>query len=243
MRHRIHPPLVLAGAAGVMALGLIAPGAAFAAGNGVANKSANQIASATSKAMNAATSYTYVGTVKENGTSATLNLSLSAAGDGQGSIDFAGQPVKLIKIGDTLYVSSNTAFWTTYVSADFATQVGAGWGSVSATDPDFEAFATLFDSGAIVSGFLSPTANSFTKGKTSTVNGKPVIALGSKGKKNKSNGTIYVATTGQPYILKVSSSGSDGGSLAFLNYNKAVTATAPANPIAVPSSSSTSTTG
>jgi hypothetical protein len=243
MRRRTCLALVPVAAAGVMAIGLITPATAFAAGNGVANKSANQIAAAASKAMTAATAFTYSGSIKQSGSSATLNISLSSAGDGQGSITLSGQPVKLTKVGDTLYVSSTKAFWTSSVNADFATQVGTGWGSTPTTDPNFGSFATLFDSQTIVNGFLSPTNNSFTKGKTSTVNGKPVIALGSKDKKDKTGGTIYVATTGQPYIVKATSSGSDGGSLNFGNYNKAVTPTAPANPIAIPSSSSTSTTG
>jgi hypothetical protein len=243
MHRRIHLPLLLVAATGIMACATVMPAGAAGSDNGVANKSANQIAAAASKAMTATTGFSYAGTVKQSGSSATLNVSLTAASDGHATLILAGQPVRVIRLGGTLYLSSTKKFWTSNVSADFATQVGTGWGSIPTTDANFEGIATLLDSQTIVNGFLSQTSNAFTKGKTSTVNGKPVIALNTTDKANKSSGgTTYIATTGQPYIVKITSSGG-GGSLSFRNYNRPAEPTAPANPIAIPASSSTSTTG
>jgi hypothetical protein len=61
------------------------------------------------------------------------------------------------------------------------------------------------------------------------------------GKSGSTVNTIYVATTGKPYVVSITSPGKNGGTLNFTNYNKPVNPTAPPNPITVPTS--TTTTG
>jgi hypothetical protein len=43
------------------------------------------------------------------------------------------------------------------------------------------------------------------------------------GKSGSTVNTIYVATTGKPYLVKITSPGSNGGTLIFTNYNKPAT--------------------
>jgi hypothetical protein len=238
MRRRIYLPLLLVAAPGLMAIGLVTPASA-ASSNGVANKSAKQIISAATSALNGAQSFTYGGTTRSNGVSTGLKISLTSAGDGQGTLTSSGQPVKLIKIGDTLYVSSTTAFWTKILGAAAGQTLGTQWVSASSSDSDYAGIANLFETSDITSEFLSTSGTAWTKGKTSTVNGQPVVAV--VGKSGSTVNTVYVATTGKAYVLRISAPGGNGGILNFTNYNKPVTPTAPPNPISVPSS--TSTTG
>jgi hypothetical protein len=238
MRRRTYVSLMLAAAPGLMTLGLVSPASA-ASSNGVASKSAKQIVSAAASATNGATSFTYGGTTRSNGTPTGLKASLSASGDGQGTLTSSGQPVKLIKVGDTLYVSSTTAFWTKNLGAAAGATLGSQWVAVSSGDTDYSGIAALFDAQQITGQFLSTSSGTFTKGKTSTVNGQPVIAVVNKA--GSTVNTIYVATTGKPYLVKLSSPGSNGGTLTFSSYNKPVNVTAPPNPITVPST--TTTTG
>ena len=65
------------------------------------------------------------------------------------------------------------------------------------------------------------------KGATTTVNGHKVVALTD----TTNHGTLYVATTGKPYPVQISKSGSDGGRLSFDRFNESVSLTPPANAI------------
>jgi hypothetical protein len=238
MRRRIYVPLMLVAAPGLLTFGLVTSASA-ASSNGVASKSANQIVAAATSAINGAKSFTYGGTTRSSGVPTGLKISLSSAGDGQGTLTSSGQPVKLIKIGDTLYVSSTVAFWTKNLGASAGQTLGTKWVSASSTDSDYAGIANLFEASEITGQFLSTSGTTWTKGKTSTVNGQPVVAV--VGKSGSTVNTVYVATTGKAYVIRISAPGGNGGTLNFTNYNKPVNPTAPPNPISVPSS--TSTTG
>ena len=238
MRRRMYLPLMLVAAPGLMAIGLVTPASA-ASSNGVANKSANQIVTTASSAMNRASSFTYGGTTRSNGVSTGLKASLNSAGDGQGTLTSSGQPVKLIKIGNTLYVSSTTAFWTKNLGASAGQTLGTKWVAASSTDSNYAGIADLFQASQITGQFLSTASTTYTKGKTGTINGQPVVAVVAKS--GATVNTIYVATTGKAYVIKITSPGKNGGILNFTNYNKPVNPTAPPNPITVPTT--TTTTG
>jgi hypothetical protein len=238
MRRRFYLPLMLVAAPGLLTLGLVTSASA-ASSNGVANKSANQIVAAATSAINGAKSFTYGGTTRSNGVSTGLKASLNSAGDGQGTLTSSGQPVKLIKIGSTLYVSSTVAFWTKNLGASAGQTLGTQWVAASSTDSDYAGIANLFEASEITGQFLATSGTTWTKGKTSTINGQPVIAI--VGKSGSTVNTVYVATTGKAYVIQITAPGGNGGTLNFTNYNKPVNPTAPPNPITVPSS--TSTTG
>ena len=65
------------------------------------------------------------------------------------------------------------------------------------------------------------------KGKTTTVRGQQVVAVND----TTNGGTLYVATTGKPYPIEISKTGSTGGQLVFDHFNQPVTLTAPAGAI------------
>lgn len=238
MRRRIYLPLMLAAVPGLMTIGLVTPANA-ASSNGVANKSANQIVTAATSAINGAKSFTYGGTTRSNGVSTGLKASLNSAGDGQGTLTSSGQAVKLIKIGDALYVSSTAAFWTKNLGPSAGRTLGTKWVAASSTNSDYAGIANLFEASEITGQFLATSGTIWAKGKTTTINGQPVVAV--VGTSGSTVNTIYVATTGKAYVIKITSPGGNGGTLNFTNYNKPVNPTAPPNPISVPTS--TTTTG
>ena len=45
------------------------------------------------------------------------------------------------------------------------------------------------------------------------------------------NETLYVATTGKPFPVELTKNGTDGGTIAFAEWDKPVTLTAPANAV------------
>jgi hypothetical protein len=241
MRRRTYLPLLLVAAPGVLALGMVTPASA-ASNNGVAKKGATAIVTAASAATAGAKSFTYGGTTQQDGTATNFKVSVSSAGKGQGTIQISGQPVKLVKIGDTVYFSSNKAFWNKAAGSGAGSLFGTRWVAVPSTDSDFAGINGLLDASQVASQFSDTSGTTFTKGKTSTINGQPVIAITGKDTSGSSGGTVYVATTGKPYIIRVSGGGT---SLTFSNYNQPVNPSTPPNPINISTlgGGSTTTTG
>jgi hypothetical protein len=240
MRRRTYLPLLLMAAPGAMALGMATPASA-ASSNGVDNKSASQIVTAASAATGAAKSFTFGGTTQQSGTTTNLKVSVSSSGKGQGTITISGQPVKLIKIGNTVYFSSTKAFWNKAAGTGAGSLFGTRWVAVPSTDSDFAGINTLLDESQVASQFSDTSNTTFTKGKTSTINGQAVIAVNGKDSGDSTGGTVYVATTGKPYIVRVTGGGS---SLTFSNYNQPVNPSVPPNSINISTlGGSTTTTG
>src|SRR6202020_616978 len=227
MRRRTYLPLLLIAAPGAMALGMATPASA-ASSNGVANKSASEIVTAASAATGAAKSFTFGGTTQQSGTTTNLKVSVSSSGMGQGTITISGQPVKLIKIGNTVYFSSTKAFWNKAAGTGAGSLFGTRWVAVPSTDSDFAGINTLLDESQVAGQFSDTSNTTFTKGKTSTINGQAVIAVNGKDSGDSTGGTVYVATTGKPYIIRVTGGGS---SLTFSNYNQPVNPSVPPNSI------------
>jgi hypothetical protein len=85
--------------------------------------------------------------------------------------------------------------------------------------------------------FLS-SHGKLAKGGTSTVAGQKVIAVND----TTMGGTLYVATTGEPYPVEVAKAGSGGGRVVFDHYNQPVSLTAPADAIDITKLQATGTT-
>jgi hypothetical protein len=237
MRRRTYLPALLVATPGVLALGFVTPAGAAGSNNGVSKKSAADIVTAASAATGAAKSFTYGGKVSQDGTTTTMKLSVNTAGDGQGTVSQGGQPIKLVKVGDTVYFQATKAFWTKNEGARAAQLIGNRWLSVPSSDSDFADILSLLDATQVAGQFSDISGTSFTKGKTSTINGQPVIAV--SGKDSSGGGTVYVATTGKPYFIRVTSNGT---SLTFSNYNKPVNPSVPPKSIDVSSLGGTTTT-
>ena len=238
MRRRTYVPLLLVAAPGALALGMVAPASA-ASNNGVANKSANSIVTAAAAATAGAKSFTYGGTTQEGGSATNFKVSVSSSGKGKGTITISGQPVKLIKIGNTVYFSSTKVFWNKAAGSGAGSLFGTRWVAVPSTDSDFAGINSLLDSSQVAGQFSDTSNTTFTKGKTSTINGQKVIAINGKDTSGSTGGTVYVATTGKPYIIRVTSGGT---SLTFSNYNRPVNPSVPPNSINISKLGSTTTT-
>jgi hypothetical protein len=240
MRRRSYLPLLLIAAPAALALGMVTPASA-ASNNGVASKSASSILNAASAATAGAKSFTYGGTTEQSGSSANFKVSVSSTGKGQGTITISGQPVKLVKVGNTVYFSSTKAFWEKSAGSGAGSLFGTRWVAVPSTDSDFAGINSLLDASQVASQFSGTSNTGFTKGKTSTINGQQVIAIKGASTSDNAGGTVYVATTGKPYIIRVSGGGT---TLTFSNYNRPVNPSVPANSINISSlGGSTSTTG
>jgi hypothetical protein len=238
MRRRTYFHLLLIAAPGALALGMVTPAGA-ASNNGVASKSASSILTAASAATAGATSFTYGGATQQSGSTANFKVSVSSSGKGKGVITISGQAVKLVKVGNTVYFSSTKAFWDKSAGAGAGSLFGTRWVAVPSTDTDFAGINSLLDASQVASQFSGSSGTGFTKGKTTTINGQPVIAVSGGASSGNTGGTVYVATTGKPYIIRVSGAGT---TLTFSNYNQPVNVSVPPNSINISSLGSTTTT-
>ncbi len=199
-----------------------------AASNGVAAKSATAILTAASSAIRGAKSVHVAGSVENGGSPITLDLDLAAGKGGRGRLSENGWSVQLIVIKQVAYLNGGDAFWRHFGGNFLVQLLHRKWLRAPATGK-LGSLAELTDLQKLFSKFVSGTHHgALTKGGTSTVNGQRVVAL--KG----TDGTLYVATKGKPYIVEASKAGPQGGHLSFDRYDQPVSLSAPSHAITAP---------
>ncbi|MER7573330.1 hypothetical protein [Streptomyces sp. NPDC126514] len=165
---------------------------------------------------------------EESGGTISMDMALNQKGDCAGHMSMDGEGrADLIKNGSTVYMKYDEAFLRGQsegepeAETDAAVGMLAGkWTKMSATGEGSEDLAAFCDLDALL-GDATDGQSDATRGKTTTVDGTPAIALHEKD--GKDSFTLYVATEGEPYVLKlVSTSPSEPGSLSFSDYGKPV---------------------
>jgi hypothetical protein len=202
-------------------------GSAGAPSNGITSKSADQILTTAITAAEAAKSVHVMGAIKSGGQSVGLDLQIVQGKGASGTISEGSASFKLVDVGGNFYMQPDQAFLLKFAHTKAAADLFKGkWLKGSSTDANFASFGELTSIKTLM-GSLTKAHGTLTKGATSTLGGQSVIAL-----KSSKGGTMYVATTGQPYPLQVSKdSGGQSGKVTFSDYNKAFTITAPASSI------------
>ncbi|MFD9613680.1 hypothetical protein ACWEPZ_32915 [Streptomyces sp. NPDC004288] len=101
------------------------------------------------------------------------------------------------------------------------------WMKSPLTDPDNKDMLALCDLKELLSGFETG-ASGIVKGAETTIGGQRALALTEPGEGGEKS-TVYVATQGTPYVLRIVTKGGDEpGTLTFSKYGKPVAAKAPA---------------
>ena len=192
---------------------------AQAAGNGIADRSADEILAAAEKAALAQGSVHIVGTVTQGSGDMGLDLQVEKGGKAVGSVTMSGATLQIISTGTTVYAQGDRAFWDAQAGAGAAELIGDKW-VVSTAGSDLSDFASFTNFDTFVAQLLKPSGT-VTKGEASTVDGTPAIGL-----KDGDKGTLWIATTGDPLPLWID--GGAEGSLKFSDWGTTVTITEPA---------------
>jgi hypothetical protein len=229
MRLRLSFPTALPLAAGTVAVMLSGcGGSSSSSGNGVADKSPTEILAATKAAADAATSVHVSGSIVTGRSPITLDMHLSAGKGGRGALSESGRSFQLIQTGGTVYIKGSAAFYKQIGGSAAAQLLQGKWLKAAASSSDFASLSQLTDLRQLVDQTLADHG-SLIKTGTTTVDGQKVVGVSDKTK----GGTLYIATSGQPYPIQISKSGSRGGKVTFDEWNKPVTVEAPANAIDV----------
>jgi hypothetical protein len=197
--------------------------------NGVSSKSAAEILAASRAAVQSASSVRITSKYRVGPIADTLEGSLAKNGS-RARVDVLGSTVEAIRINDTLYIKGNRKF-NYHLEQKLGVKVPAGvWlkgpaaGVLSnvgtATDIHVEVLLLLSGNGPV------------TKGTATTIAGQPAITVKRTQQPQKLyEGTLYIATTGQPYPLKLTKTGKETGQTTFSNWNDPIDVSAPANAV------------
>jgi hypothetical protein len=192
-----------------------------ASDNGVANLSADEILARATTALNNAKSFKAKGEMDSDGTKVTIDMQFSGK-DFKGNLSGEGMQFEIIRIGNDIYLKAPDDVWKTFLppGQDAALALLRGkYVKVDASMPQFAALAGSMDTSEI----LKPEG-AVTKGEAKVVNGIPTIAL----KDGADNGTLYIATQGEPYPIRIEGPAAEGGAIDFTDFNASVTIAAPA---------------
>lgn len=208
-----------------MTLAVAACGGSGPPTNGVENKSPEEIVTAAAKTVGSAKSVHVAGNVMSSGSRTTLDLSLVNGKGGGGSIAQNGLGFQVVAVGNEVYIKGTIAFWRKVAGSSAAPLLWGKWIRARASG-QLAALATLTDLHKLFNQLLA-SHGQLAKGSITTVRGQRVIAV----KDTTNGGTLYVATTGKPYPIKVVKNGSDGGQIAFDRFNQPVRLTPPSHAI------------
>lgn len=197
-----------------------------AAGGGVADLPATEIFARTKAAFKKADSVRLKGSGQSGTTKFAIDMSYATAGNAVGTVTNGGQTIELRRVGQTVYVKADQAFWTKSAGAAVGQLLGGKYLKAPLSDPRVKQLGGFTDKNSFADEVLTP-ANDVTKGDTKTIRGVPAVGLVDKS--STGSATLYVATTGEPVPLQLtpSSGGNNEGSFDFLDYGKPVDVTAP----------------
>jgi hypothetical protein len=193
------------------------PASAAPDDNGVAALTPAQIVDRAKAALKSAKSFHMNGTLNEDGQKTALDFKIAGA-DVSGTMTVNNAKVKLLRVGSNQYMNPDAAFWKLSGGKQAAAinqLVNGRWVKVPATNKDFGA---LFSAADVDS--LLQASGTVTKGSTKVIAGTPAIGLIDKG---SDGGTLYVATVGQPYPLRLDGPTAAAGSITFSEFGTAFT--------------------
>ncbi|WP_329272787.1 hypothetical protein [Streptomyces sp. NBC_01451] len=177
----------------------------------------------------------------ESGGTIRIDMALDKRGDCAGTMSMNGEgKADLVKSGTTLYMKYDEKFLraqsegSSKEETDGVVAMLAGkWTKMSATGSDAKDIAGFCDLDSALTDFKdagSAAGSNVTRGTATTVGGAPAAVVTEKD--GKDTYTMYVASEGKPYLLRVDSkSAKDPGTIVFSDYDKPVSARKPSGEI------------
>jgi hypothetical protein len=165
------------------------------ADNGVKALSAQEILDKAIAALTEAGSFHVKGDMTEEGTKINIDLKMKGK-DAAGTVGTPDGNINILRIGTDVYFKADASFWEKFGGAQGSTVAALfkdKWVKMSADSKDFAEFAAMADPATLLKPSGTPT-----KADEKVINGQSTIGV-----KDGDNGTIYVATTGKPYPVRL----------------------------------------
>lgn len=198
--------------------------------HGIVAKDPEAIVAAATQAVQGVRSVEVSGTVSQASSRNELRFDLHLVnGRGAiGSLSEHGLAFRLVTIGKVAYVKATPAFWDQFGGASVAAQLHGRWLRAPADQGDFASFASLTDVHKLIASLLAGHG-ALSKGTTSTVDGHGVIAVHDASRQ----GTLYVATSGPAYPIRIENQSSDRGHIDFRRFGAPVTLRPPPHSVSI----------
>lgn len=187
---------------------------------------ATALMSTSQKAFRAVKSVHMQGNLLTGGEQILLDMRVSGTAGGQGLIVTAGQPIQIVRQGNTVWVRGNETFYMRICGSAAAKKLNGKWlkGAASGFDKSLVDLTSV--SG--LSGLLTPTPT-VRKTGTTTIKGVRVTQLTIPSTNNE---VLSIAATGRPLPVQLARAANtkERGILTFTDYDKPVPLyTPPAN--------------
>ncbi|HQR79723.1 MAG TPA: hypothetical protein PLT68_05860 [Actinomycetota bacterium] len=185
--------------------------------NGIGDLSPAQILDKAGKAALSARSVHLIGT------SPQTSLDLVVTQDSSDGTRTAGDVTLQTRVVDgVIYLKADQAYWTQAFNAKIAAKIGNKWVAGELSNPKLKTFKETSTMGPLMKQFLV-SDESAQVGQAGVAQGQPAVPL------TGSIGTLWVASTGKPYPLLLTSSPDqpEASQVEFTEWDKKVVITAP----------------
>lgn len=157
----------------------------------------------------------------------TLNLDMVFTQFGAvGDVTTGSATSRLLRVEDEVWTAEPSSFWAAAGAVNDGRAYGGLYVKVPVADPRYAGFSDDTRIGFLLDHLLQTSAT-WTKGTASTVNGAAAIELSGTGRDGH-RASIWVATDGEPYILRIApTGGSYHGQIDFTDYENRYAVQAP----------------
>ena len=191
------------------------------AANGVADKPPAEILTAAQDALRNAGSVHVKGNGTEDGQVYAIDMRIKGTRGARGTVTVRHNPVEILRVGQDAYVKGGADFWFDLTGDRAATELLKGkYLKARRGDPDLKALLAFTDTAAFAEESLKPDG-AVTKADRRTVAGVDTVGVTFTSDEGKA--TVYVATTGKPYPMYLSTTGKtadETSTLDFLEYDQ-----------------------
>jgi hypothetical protein len=198
--------------------------------NGVAALAPGEILSRAQAALLQVQAVRITATGGANGSAFSADVRVQAHTGGVGTLTVPGGAggrtftVQVITLGSTAYVKGDAAAWQTILGrTPTVPDIDQKWVKAGSDNIKLKTLTSFGDLAPIATGILALDTN-VTKAGTSMIDGTPVVSVTGAG---PTDATIYVATTGPPYPLRIAQAGGAAGQLDLAEFGQPVDVAAP----------------
>lgn len=190
------------------------------ASNGVADKAPAEILRLARDAFSKAGSVRVKGNGTTEGSTFAVDMRMKGAGGGRGTVTVQHNLVEILRIGKDAYLKGDADFWKQQTGNTAAAELLKGKYLKAPGDAPNLQSVLLFTHPGTFAGKTMKAAGVVTKGEQRAVAGVQTVGLTFTALNEKV--TLYVATTGKPYPMQLSTTGEAGetSSFDFIEYDK-----------------------
>jgi hypothetical protein len=190
------------------------------ASNGVADKAPAEILRLATDAFRKAGSVRVKGNGTTKGSTFAIDMRMKGTGGGRGTVTVQHNLVEILRIGKDAYLKGDADFWKQQTGNAAAAELLKGKYLKAPGDAPNLQSVLLFTHPGTFADKTMKAAGVVTKGEQRTVAGVQTVGLTFTALNEKV--TLYVATTGKPYPMQLSTTGAAGetSSFDFIEYDK-----------------------